>query len=73
MVKIFLNGKEIAVLLRVRRMTQKELAEKAGISEVHISRLINHQAPIGIDAQKRIQNTFKFIPFEKMFTIVDKI
>jgi transcriptional regulator with XRE-family HTH domain len=73
MFKVYLNGKEVALILRIRKMTQKELAEKSGLSCVHISRLINLQSPVGITAQKSLQNALKFIPFERMFTMVDKI
>lgn len=71
--KVYLNGKEVALLLRIKRMSQKDFAQRAHITQVHISRLINQQCPVGIKTQKEIQRVFKCIPFDRIFTMVDKI
>lgn len=73
MYKIFLNGKEVSLLLRIRRIKQCEFADKAGLSKVHVSKMIRQQSPVGVEAQKKIQNVFKFIPFERLFIAVDKL
>ena len=73
MFKIYLNGKEVALILRIRRLSQKDLAKRTGLSEVHISRIINQQSPVGIEAQRKLQSVIKGISFERMFTMVDKI
>lgn len=72
MIRIFVNGKELKIILRLRRMSQKDLASKTGLTPVYISRIINQQSPVGLGAQKKIQSVIRFIPFERMFTTVDK-
>lgn len=72
MLKIYINGREVKLLLRIRRISQKEMAERTGLSTVYISRLLNQLTPVGLTAQKQIQSVFKFVPFERLFTTVDK-
>ena len=69
---IFLNRVEVLLMLRIKRISQKEFADLTGLSEVHISRMLNRQASVGLKAQKKIQEVFKFKPFERLFVTVDK-
>lgn len=65
---LFLNGRELRIILRQRKMSQKDLANRAGLTEVYISRLMKQHQSIGLEAQKKIQAVIKFVPFERMFT-----
>ncbi len=71
MFRVFLNGKEVKILLRMRGISQYMLARKANLNRVYICRLINMEAPIGLNAQKKIQSTLRGVPWERLFSVVE--
>jgi transcriptional regulator with XRE-family HTH domain len=71
--RLFVNGKEVKLLLRIRRISQKEFSQRTGLTPVYVSRLLNQQSSVGLEAQKKIQGVLKFIPFERLFITCDTI
>lgn len=72
---VYINRAEVILLLRVRRMTQKEFAALTGLTEIYISMLLNKKASVGIGAQRKIQDALELKDakgFEKLFIMVDK-
>lgn len=72
MIEIYINSREARRIMRIRGYTQRELAAKIGMNPVYFNRLIMARAPIGIKSQKKIQSVFRCVPFDLLFTFVDK-
>jgi DNA-binding Xre family transcriptional regulator len=62
----------LADLLRERKITQKELAEKTGLSENAISKLINGTAQIRFDTIDILCGALSILPGDLFVREVDK-
>lgn len=65
-------GKELKLMRKHACLTQRELADKAGVAELTVSRIENEEVEAEMGTIKKILNAFGFNNYEIQYAIKDK-
>jgi len=68
---VILNRKEFKLILIRKNLTQREAAERIGISEEQLSRLLNALNTPSERTRKQITRAFRGVSWERLFKFIE--
>ena len=69
--KVFVNGKQLRLILKIRNLSQRDAALKIGITHVHFNKLLHHNSEPSPKTRRNILSAFRGIAWDKLFTMMD--